>query len=590
MIIAIIARNKVCSFSKNGAIEDQSKVEKSTNKENDFSLKYRFLPTTTTTTVTTNHQEPLRNMSNQLDKLSKLYPGEGKEGRWFLDINLLSNGVTQKNPKDTFPLDLNTNLINLYFRYRHTVFPIFSKSIFYRLLEQRDPFITPLLLNSIYCHAAHFSHGDAIHANTYYRKAEQILLQEELLQNNSTPSLSVITSLCLLATFESNHFGTGPHVNPQKAFTYLDIACRMCYDLKLHKRYAFHHSGTTPDEIELRKRVYWVCYCYDKLQFLMTGKPYLLSSTIDIDLPILVLDSEDPNEYEINACFIEHIKLMQLCESIPSEPLEQNSTGFILEEQLMYWQSNLPPSLQHWTTTTNQMNPLASHLHLVYNYVQLLSSSNQQRKRASIATTLTQLVGSMAEQPYCILSFQLGAEVLMASVRVHLLDCGDENLLTARHARSMYQRSIRILKTLLHHRYIEVESFVHVLNEAFASQENTSNSSSSPIHALSPVIPKHQKFGMVSSTPTTSSLELIYDHAYDNNIPQNWTKPQVEKKEEKELMLFTPRYGLGVYASAHQHHTDVLRQHMPNIKTNHSNRPVLLNHFGQVVVQQQQQQ
>lgn len=549
-------------------------------------LKYRHLSPTQSSPK---EQENLNKTFDQLDKLSKLCPGEGKEGRWLVDINLLLNDPCNQQPKSQQQvlLDLNTHLLNLYFRYRHTIFPIFSKSIFYRLLENRDPFITPLLLNSMYCHAAHFSHGDAIHANSYFEKAEQ-LLQQEI----HSPSLSLITSLCLLATFESNHYSSGPHVNTQKAFMYLDMACRMCYDLKLHKRYAFHHSGTTPDEVELRKRVYWVCYCYDKLNFLMTRKPMLLCSTMDIDLPSLVLDSDDPNEYEINACFIEHIKLMQICEPIASS--DQQANIISVDEQLMYWQSSLPSFLQ-WTDHSTT-SPLVSHLHLIFTHVQLSAlsipsspaSMVMQRKRASIATSLTQMVSSMSEQPHCILSFQYCAETLMAALRIHLLDCADENLQTARHARSMYQQSLRTIKTLLHHRFISVEGFVRVLDNALESDSN-------PI-SLSPVIPKHQKYGIMSPVSSSASTPLeTFMHRHDDMVydpPTMTTTPfyNIPKKdeEEKDLMLFTPRYGLGVYASAHQHHTDVLRQHMPNIKTNNLNRPVLLNHFGQVVVQQQQ--
>ncbi|CAO3598165.1 unnamed protein product [Absidia cylindrospora] len=42
--------------------------------------------------------------------------------------------------------------------------------------------------------------------------------------------------------------------------------------------------------------------------------------------------------------------------------------------------------------------------------------------------------------------------------------------------------------------------------------------------------------------------------------------------------------GLGVYASAHQHHNDVIRQHIPDTPGRKASRPVILTHQGQVIV------
>lgn len=42
--------------------------------------------------------------------------------------------------------------------------------------------------------------------------------------------------------------------------------------------------------------------------------------------------------------------------------------------------------------------------------------------------------------------------------------------------------------------------------------------------------------------------------------------------------------GLGVYASAHQHHNDVIRQHIPDTPGRKTSRPVILTHQGQVIV------
>jgi hypothetical protein len=68
--------------------------------------------------------------------------------------------------------------------------------------------------------------------------------------------------------------------------------------------------------------------------------------------------------------------------------------------------------------------------------------------------------------------------------------------------------------------------------------------------------------------------------------------PTQQQRADEQARLNVPpqqpqymNIGLGVYASAHQHHTDVIRQHfMSSDDRNNSVRPVILTHHGNVVV------
>ncbi|GAN05786.1 hypothetical protein MAM1_0101c05261 [Mucor ambiguus] len=865
------ARRRPCSFSKDGTVDETQQSPdaypaNNSSMEDDMQSRqphqstshpsptsaskkrplpmdngYRHANDSDLEQQKSKEQDELNKTFQQLERLGMMWPGEGKEGRWLVDINLLFNGAEEfamhdpAQPHSAPFLNLNNGLLALFFRHRHTIFPILPKSIFYRLLEHRDALITPLLLNSMYCNAAHYSQEDAAEADSYFRKA-QTLLDTYI----DTPNLSLVISLCLLSTFESNRYGTGPSVGRSKARIYRDMACRMCYDLKLHKRYSFHNTGATPDDIELRKRAYWVCYCLDKVQSLVTGKPYLLSSKdIDIDFPV-VLGTDDSSELDVNTCFIEHIKLMQVSERVLQLEIPDRQAGMLrspaneqlvldLDGQLLYWLRNLPPSLQ-WTpfNTNNDMiptqppqNALVAHLHLVFNYLQIsvlqpiastsLSSSPAsliiQQRCATVATNLTQLTCAMAEQPGFIISFTFMAEAIMAALRVHIMNCADEKANIARHARFMFQRSLRSMKAILHHRVLDrIHDFATTIEKALVDADtgNSSSRNSSPkIHVLSPIIPRTaastsahntaaptpidhyssiderwparannsnglMPYGLVSPTSSTASAPLekstmsrdediarphsslsqinhVYSHlsaphssttsmttsapfmdpysrptsfqipTTSSSTPTAWRSPAVspnhskssslqptpnqdqqqmemysniwsrtslenglqqfssdhldnsfinstrqqirQEKEEKQhfetttsssssaatntmqatnsfhtavsstdsnntavgnghmtadselyslwdqqanknsnapqqqAAMLTPqpqptgsRYGLGVYASAQQHHTDVIRQHMPDLKPSSSNRPVLLNHHGQVVV------
>ncbi|CAO3635844.1 unnamed protein product [Mucor hiemalis] len=807
------ARRRPCSFSKDGTVDQtqpspdlessvaenahtgdkrrRPSLSQSPKLEPSPSITLYQTPSTSTQVAKAKEQEELRKSSQQLDKLSMMWPGEGKEGRWLVDINLLFNGAEenyiQKPSQQEQSPNINPSLLNSFFRHRYTTFPIFPKSMFYGLLERGDSLINNLLLHSMYCNAAHFSHEYAPEADNYYKQA-QMLLDTYV----DTPSLGTVIALCLLSTYESNRHGTGPHAGKNRSRLYGDMAFRMCLDLKLHKRYSFHNSDATPDDNELRKRAYWACYCLDKMQSLVTGRPLLLSSKgIDIDFP-MVLRSDDPSEYEINTCFVEHIKLMQICErvlqlEIPNRQnnlmrsTENEQTVLELDGQLLYWLRSLPQQLQ-WTPldterdvipTQPPSNALVAQLNLIYNFVEIsllqphastsLSSSPAtlviQQRCATVATNITQLTCAMADQPNFIMSFTLVAEAIMAAVRVHIMDCADEKMAIARHARFMFQRSLRSLRSILHHRVIDrIQEFTTTIERALADADtgNSNSRNSSPkLHVLSPVIPRtpgnvlHQEhnganlderwatrfnntsnmypYGLISPASSTASApveksnmtrdeELIRPHSslantlYNattntmysrtstssssfvppSSTPSSWRSPvlssqqlspaknfgrpptstaeqmemysniwsrsnptsndvfssnsndqfdtsflgtrpqrssndtmkeeaaysqttttttntmnadaelysiwdqQAEKnadrpeEEQAAPIMFTPqqtgRYGLGVYASAQQHHTDVIRQHMPNMKSSNLNRPVLLNHHGQVVV------
>ncbi|KAI8062635.1 fungal-specific transcription factor domain-containing protein [Gongronella butleri] len=89
-----------------------------------------------------------------------------------------------------------------------------------------------------------------------------------------------------------------------------------------------------------------------------------------------------------------------------------------------------------------------------------------------------------------------------------------------------------------------------------------------------------------------------HQHQQHQHHPQHqplYTKEE-QHIESPAAAQITPRplgqymnIGLGVYASAHQHHSDVIRQHIPEMNGNSNNhlaRSVILTHQGQVIVKQ----
>ncbi|KAI8360828.1 fungal-specific transcription factor domain-containing protein [Blakeslea trispora] len=466
-------------------------------------------------------RETLVDISNRIDKLSVISPGQGKEGRWLVDINLLfhgDNSIRNRRNASAVHDAIDTDMINLFFEHKYNIFPIIQKSIFYRLLEHQDPLITPCLLYSIYCHGAQYK--DPAKADEYYLKAE-ILVRESLRR----PSIGTVISLSLLSMYESDGSSTGSGIDNGLSRIYRDMACRLCYDLKLHKRCSSNSAIVTLDEMELRKRAYWVCYCMDKINSLLTGKPCLLSlRDADIDMPT-VLSTGDPNEHDINRCFMEHIRVMKISEQallmdIPERQagtarLPENEQQVLqLDHYLSIWYEQLPPILKHLplqdavSTAPLFMEPFVAHMRLVYYFVSifvlqpitLISSScssisqHIQQRCRTVASEITRLGYAMVHQPNTILSFTLLAQVLMSATRIHIMNCADENVAQAEEARFMFRQSLKALKGILQFRIIPcifefTITIENVLTDADTGDSCTRNSSPK-VHMLSPIFPK----------------------------------------------------------------------------------------------------
>jgi hypothetical protein len=68
------------------------------------------------------------------------------------------------------------------------------------------------------------------------------------------------------------------------AWTYTGLAMRTCIDLGMHRKTQKRKSLL---EHEIRKRVFWTCYCLDREVSIILGRPFAISDRdIDVELPL----------------------------------------------------------------------------------------------------------------------------------------------------------------------------------------------------------------------------------------------------------------------------------------------------------------
>ncbi|KAF7726931.1 hypothetical protein EC973_008226 [Apophysomyces ossiformis] len=433
----------------------------------------------------------------------------------------------------------------------------------------------------------------------------------------------------------------------------------MSMDLGLHKRQCQDVDDTKFIDLELQKRVFWACYCLDKMQSMCSGRPWMLHDRdIDLDLPLLQ-PGDDLEEHGILEGFVACIKLMRLSERIllpesiyAPRPILQTQRDEQMslqhDNELLHWLRTLPSHLQ-WTPYPTQsgmvltqppVNAMVAHIHLVYNAIELhvvrpyMSAKTVHQRCFAIATNITQLSCALAEQTNFILSYQFAAHAITAAVRVHAVDCGNEDLSFARHSRLMFQRSLRSLKSLFQHRNIAgIDQFATAMEWVISladagpsgsltvAPQAPSYAQASPtfinvpvtLRECSPVsVPSFKsafdfhKTGQSQKTAEKSdainSVSIPFwqstapDHTFnvlkaeeqfDIKVVSTTDESVLRDKRMEEEMVRQQSYkniGLGVYASAQQHRDDVISRHIPGLKSDTAARPVILTHHGQVIV------
>jgi hypothetical protein len=152
------------------------------------------------------------------------------------------------------------------------------------------PYYSPFLVTVLCAHAARFEEGNL---------AEILISRARLLLGNEIHKPSAIPTVQALLQLSARDLAYG---NTSQGWLYSGMAFRMVSDLGLH-----HSSGKilslgnlTPEDLEIRRRLFWSCYFWDKTVSLYLGRtPVLtevpLSHSPELCEPPLSLDALPEN-------------------------------------------------------------------------------------------------------------------------------------------------------------------------------------------------------------------------------------------------------------------------------------------------------
>ncbi|KAF7722608.1 hypothetical protein EC973_002921 [Apophysomyces ossiformis] len=475
-----IARERVCTFYADGSIDPDQEDHSSSSEvedENDTSQLFRtdtmrdrrqtvFLESRTSNMLAS-LGEDLRKLTltdYRLTNSTSLFDAQpfGNFIKWTAEPGLPSKytGSIEMPSRE-----IQLHLINSFYQNFYEILPMIPKRYFYQQLHGKGPLITPLLLNAIYAQASRFATIPNVpKSNVFFHRAKRLL--DDFLD---VPRLSTVAALCLMSLYETEPTNNRSGSQHCRAWIYSGMAHRMCIELGCHSE-ANMSRDLKPEDIELRRRIFWCCFCLDKFQSGGWERPFMIPSSIArVDYPTIPTEEhQDTEEREITINLHRGIEFLRLVE----ESLVLATTGpcapdpdnvVVLYEKQCAWLQTLP-SFSRWTPAPSSSidhvmrlpvpKPGVAHLHLYFNlrFLSILCQMSgfpcTENQRVVTATCITQLVHGLLLQPAAVIKFDFLAHALIEAIKIHARHLNDRNIYVARHAWSMYDRTVTCLKHL----------------------------------------------------------------------------------------------------------------------------------------------
>ncbi|KIW88573.1 uncharacterized protein Z519_10619 [Cladophialophora bantiana CBS 173.52] len=169
------------------------------------------------------------------------------------------------------PTELAMHLLELHWSRQHHTLLLTYRPAIVRDLLRNGPHCSRFLLHAIFACTSKFSarvevRDDPSDPSTagrrFFRRCDELLAEDSLL---IYPKLPTVVGLLLLG---SSYNAKG---ETSKGWLYTGYALRMIYDLGLHLDPK--ETSDSPEQVEIRRRIFWGAFVSDKLQSLYLGRP-----------------------------------------------------------------------------------------------------------------------------------------------------------------------------------------------------------------------------------------------------------------------------------------------------------------------------
>ncbi|KAK9779907.1 putative Fungal-specific transcription factor domain-containing protein [Seiridium cardinale] len=182
--------------------------------------------------------------------------------------------------QNDIPREIMSRLLKIHWAWISPMFMWVYRPAFMRDMMTGGQYYSPLLLNVMCGHAARFNDR---------RIAEPLIARARLLLGTEIHKPSSITTVQALLQLSARDLAYG-HVS--QAWTYSGIAFRMVSDLGLrHSSGSIYSLGSlNAEDLEIRRRLFWSCYFWDKAMSLYLGRTPALTELPSTHAPELLDD------------------------------------------------------------------------------------------------------------------------------------------------------------------------------------------------------------------------------------------------------------------------------------------------------------
>ncbi|KAI8390178.1 fungal-specific transcription factor domain-containing protein [Blakeslea trispora] len=415
--------------------------------------------------------------------------------------------------------DVQLQMIELFFEKRYCTTPIIPKKLFYDQLHQKGPMITPLLLNAIYCDVSSFASAsdlpDVPKPAVFFNRAKKLL--DDFLDR---PRVSTVIALSLLSRYEPRPSKSKSMATQySRTWMYSGMAFRMCLELGLNIDTPKSRGILSEEEIELRRRIFWFCYCLDKQQSLEKERTWSLSSNIvKTHLPsILPNDRHDQENKHTIMYFQQLIKLMTIGEQVLRLRILHTAANDALNSLFAEQATQLKIEVIQWSANFSsqiggaiQRDPLediaensecsALEAKIRLSYCIVLSKilecipSNQaiRIEQQANASEMVRYAEVLCNDSSKVTRFEQLTYAITAALLLHDKYLNDSDAQVAQHSQHVYHRCSTLLKkiqkyafipecaTLLHHISVQNQQIEHSATSAIDSDNSSEFISSSP--------------------------------------------------------------------------------------------------------------
>ncbi|PSN69371.1 hypothetical protein BS50DRAFT_340847 [Corynespora cassiicola Philippines] len=193
------------------------------------------------------------------------------------------------------PPALSQRLFSVFFNRLHTRWPILDRKIYEKVYERQYEqgalsLIERCNLHMIYAISARFlqltKQGIDVDSEAHFAAAIEPM--DFVMEQHNCSTVQFLTLLAIYG--QRSPYGAG-------VWSQVRYSITLCVELGMHRKPTAHAPVRDPRDLEIRRRIFWSCYCLDRLTSVLLGRTFAISDRdINVELP-----SDDPMFWDLTS-------------------------------------------------------------------------------------------------------------------------------------------------------------------------------------------------------------------------------------------------------------------------------------------------